>query len=62
MAAVDAGQIVDPDGLINQIEGAILQSTSWTLYDSVTFNDSQITSIDWQTYTLSDASMPCRKP
>ena len=26
-----------PDGVRNQIEGAILQSSSWTLYESVTF-------------------------
>ncbi|WGR68630.1 MULTISPECIES: molybdopterin cofactor-binding domain-containing protein [unclassified Bradyrhizobium] len=52
VAAVDAGQIVNPDGLINQIEGAILHSASWTLYESVTFNDSEITSVDWQTYPI----------
>ena len=43
---------VNPDGLINQIEGAILQSMSWTLYESVTFDDTRITSIDWQTYPI----------
>ena len=52
VAAVDSGQVVNPDGLINQIEGAILQSMSWTLYESVTFDDSRITSIDWQTYPI----------
>jgi nicotinate dehydrogenase subunit B len=51
-AAVDSGQVVNPDGLINQIEGAILQSMSWTLYESVTFDDKRITSIDWQTYPI----------
>jgi CO/xanthine dehydrogenase Mo-binding subunit len=52
VAAVDSGQVVNPDGLTNQIEGAILQSMSWTLYESVTFDDSRITSIDWQTYPI----------
>lgn len=52
VAAVDAGQIVNPDGLTNQIEGAILQSLSWTLYENVTFNDTRITSVDWQTYPI----------
>jgi nicotinate dehydrogenase subunit B len=51
-ASVDSGQVVNPDGLINQIEGAILQSMSWTLYESVTFDDARITSIDWQTYPI----------
>jgi len=52
IAAVDSGQVVNPDGLINQIEGAILQSMSWTLYEAVTFDDTKITSIDWQTYPI----------
>jgi nicotinate dehydrogenase subunit B len=52
VAAVDSGQTVNPDGLVNQIEGAIMQSMSWTLYESVTFDDTRITSIDWQTYPI----------
>jgi nicotinate dehydrogenase subunit B len=52
VAAVDGGQAVNPDGLTNQIEGAIIQSASWTLYETVTFDDSRITSIDWQTYPI----------
>jgi len=52
VAAVDSGQVVNPDGLANQIEGAIVQSMSWTLYESVTFDDTRITSIDWQTYPI----------
>jgi nicotinate dehydrogenase subunit B len=52
VAAVDSGQVVNPDGLINQIEGAIVQSTSWTLYEQVTFDERRITSIDWQTYPI----------
>jgi len=52
VAAVDSGQVVNPDGLINQVEGAILQSMSWTFYEAVTFDDTRITSIDWQTYPI----------
>jgi nicotinate dehydrogenase subunit B len=52
VAAVDSGQVVNPNGLANQIEGAILQSMSWTLYEAVTFDDTRITSIDWQTYPI----------
>lgn len=52
VAAVDSGQVVNPDGLANQIEGAIMQSMSWTLYEAVTFDDTRITSIDWQTYPI----------
>jgi nicotinate dehydrogenase subunit B len=52
VAAVDSGQVVNPDGLKNQIEGAIVQSMSWTLYEAVTFDNTRITSIDWQTYPI----------
>jgi len=52
VAAVDSGQVANPDGLINRIEGAILQSMSWRLYESVTFDDTRITSVDWQTYPI----------
>jgi nicotinate dehydrogenase subunit B len=52
VAAVDAGQVVNPDGIANQIEGAILQSMSWTLFESVTFDERRITSIDWSSYPI----------
>ncbi len=52
VAAVDAGQIVNPDGLANQIEGGIVQSISWTLYEGVSFDDKRVTSIDWQSYPI----------
>jgi CO/xanthine dehydrogenase Mo-binding subunit len=52
VAAVDSGQAVNPDGLRNQIEGAILQAASWTLYESVSFDNTRITSIDWSSYPI----------
>ncbi|MBV8753962.1 MAG: xanthine dehydrogenase family protein molybdopterin-binding subunit [Hyphomicrobiales bacterium] len=52
VAAIDSGQAVNPDGIANQTEGAILQSASWTLYENVTFDDTRITSIDWSTYPI----------
>jgi len=52
VAAIDSGQTVNPDGLINQVEGAILQSASWTLYESVSFDNTRITSVDWSTYPI----------
>jgi nicotinate dehydrogenase subunit B len=51
-AAVDTGQVVNPDGVRNQIEGAILQSLSWSLFESVRFDATRITSIDWATYPI----------
>ena len=52
VAAVDAGQIVNPDGLRNQVEGAILQSASWTLYESAMFDAAGVTSLDWASYPI----------
>ena len=52
VSAVDSGQAVNPDGIRNQIEGAIVQSASWTLYEMVTFNRTDITSRDWSTYPM----------
>lgn len=51
-AAVDAGAIINPDGLINQIEGGIVQSMSWTLKEAVTWSPSAITSNTWDTYPI----------
>ncbi len=51
-AAVDAGQIINPDGLKNQIEGGIIQGASWTLKEQVTFDRRQITSRDWASYPI----------
>ena len=50
--AADAGQIVDRDGLALQLEGAALQSASWTLYEQVTFDERGISSLDWETYPV----------
>jgi nicotinate dehydrogenase subunit B len=51
-AAVDTGQVVNPDGVRNQIEGGILQSLSWSLFEGVTFDARRITSVDWSTYPI----------
>jgi nicotinate dehydrogenase subunit B len=52
VAAVDSGEAVNPDGIKNQIEGGILQSASWTLYESVRFDRTRITSRDWGSYPI----------
>jgi nicotinate dehydrogenase subunit B len=51
-AVTDAGQIINPDGLINQIEGGIIQSASWTLHEAVRFDRNGITSRDWSSYPI----------
>jgi CO/xanthine dehydrogenase Mo-binding subunit len=49
--ATDAGLVVNPDGVINQLEGGILQSASWVLKEQVRF-DNGVTSLDWKTYPV----------
>ena len=50
--AADAGQVVNPDGLSNQLEGGFAQAASWTLYEAVEFDRRGITSVDWETYPI----------
>jgi CO/xanthine dehydrogenase Mo-binding subunit len=51
-AAVDAGLIVNPDGLASQIEGGIVQSVSWTLKEEVRFDRGGILAQDWESYPI----------
>jgi nicotinate dehydrogenase subunit B len=48
----DCGQIINPDGARNQIEGSVVQTMSRTLLEEVKFNRSTITSRDWATYPI----------
>lgn len=50
--AVDAGMVINPDGLRNQIEGGAIQSTSWTLTERVRFDRTRVTSADWESYPI----------
>jgi CO/xanthine dehydrogenase Mo-binding subunit len=52
VAANDCGEVVNPDGVRNQIEGAIVQAASWTLHEAVRFNAAQILSRDWSSYPI----------
>jgi len=49
--ATDAGLVINPDGVINQLEGGIIQSASWVLKEQVRF-DNGISSFDWETYPV----------
>ena len=50
--AHDCGQIINPDGLRNQIEGNVIQTTSRVLMEAVTFDRGMVTSLDWATYPI----------
>ncbi len=51
-AATDAGLVINPDGLKNQIEGGMIQSTSWTLHEEVKFDRTGILARDWSSYPI----------
>lgn len=53
-AAVDVGEVINPDGLKNQVEGAIVQAIGWTLSEAVSFDEYEITSADWISYRSTD--------
>ena len=48
----DCGQIINPDGLKNQIEGNVMQTVSRTLIEELKFNRSMVTSLDWEGYPI----------
>ncbi|MDA9404129.1 xanthine dehydrogenase family protein molybdopterin-binding subunit [Bradyrhizobium sp. CCBAU 45389] len=50
--AVDVGEAINPDGVINQIEGGAIQATSWVLKERVRFDRSRITSTSWTDYPI----------
>ena len=53
MAVVhDCGQIINPNGLGNQIQGNVVQTVSRTLVEQLTFSRSAVTSLDWGSYPI----------
>ena len=48
----DCGEMVNPDGVANQVEGGVLQTVSRTLMEAVTWDRSKVTSVDWASYPI----------
>ena len=51
-AAVDTGEVVNPDGVRNQTEGGIIQAISWAIKEQVRFDRTRILSRDWSGYPI----------
>jgi CO/xanthine dehydrogenase Mo-binding subunit len=49
---VDVGLAINPDGVVNQIEGGAIQATSWALKEAVHFDRTRITSDAWAEYPI----------
>jgi nicotinate dehydrogenase subunit B len=52
VAAIEAGDVVNPDGLKNQTEGGIVQALSWATFEQVGFDAGHRTSFDWSAYPI----------
>jgi CO/xanthine dehydrogenase Mo-binding subunit len=50
--AVDVGEAINPDGVVNQIEGGAIQATSWVLKERVRFDRDRIISNTWTSYPI----------
>ena len=48
----DCVQVINPDGVPNQIETNAVQTVSRTLKEQVTFDRSRVTSLDWASYPI----------
>jgi len=50
--AADLGEIVNPDGTINQLEGGAIHATSQALKEAVRFDRRRVTSDSWESYPI----------
>ena len=51
-AAVDAGEAINPDALVNQVEGGIIQAISWTLKEQVLWDSTRVSARSWDSYPI----------
>jgi CO/xanthine dehydrogenase Mo-binding subunit len=54
VVAHDCGIVVNPEGLRLCVEGNVVQGISRALWEEVTFDRNNVTSIDWLTYPILD--------
>ena len=50
--AIDAGLAVNPGNIENQISGQLVQTASRMFKEEVTFNTTNVTSLDWNSYPI----------
>ncbi len=51
-AAIDAGLVINPDGIANQTEGGIIQTVSWALKEAVQYDRGRILTSNWSDYPI----------
>jgi CO/xanthine dehydrogenase Mo-binding subunit len=50
--AIDAGLVVNPDGLRNQVEGAMMQGASFSLMEKVEHRGGRVAARGWDSYPI----------
>lgn len=50
--AHDCGQLINPDGTLNQVEGGVIQTVSRTLMEQVRWDRKKVLSTDWISYPI----------
>jgi nicotinate dehydrogenase subunit B len=48
----DIGEVIDPDGARNQLEGGVIQAVSWTLKEAVTLDGAKVATANWEDYPI----------
>jgi CO/xanthine dehydrogenase Mo-binding subunit len=51
-SAADTGQVINSDGVVNQVEGGIVQAVSWTLKERIDYDREGVTSRNWDDYPI----------
>lgn len=52
VVCVDVGEVINPDGVAQQIEGGAIQACSWALMESARFDDTRLLDADWEAYPI----------
>lgn len=52
VVAHDCGLIINPDGVVNQVEGNVIQAASRGLKEEARFDRSNVTTVDWESYPI----------
>lgn len=50
--AVDVGEVINPDGVVQQVEGGAIQACSWAILEQARFSDNKLTDDEWEKYPI----------
>ncbi|MBV7483719.1 molybdopterin cofactor-binding domain-containing protein [Bordetella sp. BOR01] len=50
--AVDVGEVINPDGVVQQIEGGAIQACSWAILEQARFSDKKLVDDEWEKYPI----------